>query len=139
MRTLEIYWKMIQKTHGDRLLMGFILFYLADCLVLWLSDPAVPNYGDALWLGFNIFTSIGLGDYTVTTLTARIAAVLLGIYGAIMEAYIPGLAASAYFARITEKKNAVIRKHAKEIANLENMNSNERKALAEQIHGENQQ
>lgn len=137
MNTLKIYWKMIQKTHGDKLLMGFVVFYLLDCLVLWLCDPSITSYGDACWLGFNIFTSIGLGDYTVTTLSARIAAVVLGIYGAVMEAYIPGLAASAYFDQMQKKKNSVLSSHAEELAGLETMSKAERRALSNTIHDEN--
>lgn len=119
------------------MLAGFAVFYFLDCLVLWLCDPHVPSYGDALWLGFNIFTSIGLGDYTVTTLAARIAAVLLGVYGAVIAAYLPGLCASAYFDQISRKQKAAFQNHQQELSNVAKMSHEEKAKLAQTISKEN--
>ena len=91
MESLKLFWLIMKRTHGDRLMIGFIIFYTIDCLCLWIFDPGLDNIGDAFWLGFNIATSIGLGDYTVTAPPARICAILLGIYGVIIVAFIPGL------------------------------------------------
>lgn len=136
MNILAQYWKMIRKTSGDKIIAGFLVFFFADCLlILWL-DPSIHTYGDALWLGFNVLTSIGLGDYTVTTAPARIAVMLLGIYGAIIAAYIPGLIASWYFEKMQQRKQQIVENHKEEISRLDSMKKEERKSLSDTIRQE---
>ncbi|MEY8380505.1 potassium channel family protein [Ileibacterium valens] len=117
-------------------MIGFIIFYIIDCLCLWIFDPGLDNIGDAFWLGFNIATSIGLGDYTVTTPAARICAILLGIYGVIIVAFIPGLIASYYSEKTRMNLNQSIKQHYEELDDLTNMNSAQKKQLSETLRKE---
>nr|WP_288340327.1 potassium channel family protein [uncultured Allobaculum sp.] len=137
MNTVRNYHRMMKKTGGDKLLYSFLIFYFVDCaLILW-NDPSISSYGDALWMGFSVATTIGLGDYTVTTPLARILTILLGIYGAVVAAYIPGLIASSYFEKLTRKRKAVMQKHGEALQNLSQMSPALRKELSAQIRKEN--
>lgn len=136
MESLKLFWLIMKRTHGDRLMIGFIIFYIIDCLCLWIFDPGLDNIGDAFWLGFNIATSIGLGDYTVTAPAARICAILLGIYGVIIVAFIPGLIASYYSEKTRMNLNQSIKQHYEEIDDLTNMNSAQKKQLSETLRKE---
>lgn len=130
MKKIQLYWQMIRKTNGDKLLAGFFVFYLIDCFFLMLFDQSVTNYFDALWLGFSIATTIGLGDYTVTTLAARVCAVLLGVYGSIIEAYIPGLIASYYLQKMSRRRDQLLADHQEELALLDSMTVQQKKDLS---------
>lgn len=136
MRIFEQYAQMIKKTSGDKLLLGFLIFYLLDCLFIWMTDPALTSYGDALWMGFSIATTIGLGDYTVTTAAARIGAILLGIYGSVIEAYIPGLIASYYLSTLKNRRDALVMAHADELSRLDTMSGEQKRALSQTIRQE---
>jgi hypothetical protein len=124
---------MVKQTGGDKLFLGFLIFYLIDCIFLLLFDESIETYQDALWLGFNIATSVGLGDYTVTTVPARMAAVLLGIYGAVIVAYIPGLAASLYIQKLNETHDKMLKMYQEELSKASTLSSEQKKKIAAQI------
>lgn len=136
MESLKLFWLIMKRTHGDRLFYGFIIFYVLDCIGLWLFDPGLANPGDAFWLGFNIATSIGLGDFTVTAPLARICAVLLGIYGVVIVAFIPGLIASYYSEKTRLNTDQSIEQHYDELLNLDHMSSEQKKNLSSAIKNE---
>lgn len=137
MKTIKEYWLMIKKTHGDKLLLGFVIFYFVDCWIIMQWDSSLDNYGDALWMGFSVATTIGLGDYTVTTPLARFFTILLGVYGCVMEAYIPGLIASYYLQNLSKRRDAIVRKHLKDLRNLNGMSQQEKRNLSLSIRKEN--
>lgn len=133
MESLKLFWLIMKRTSTDRLLFGFFIFYLADSVVLWMTDPALENLGDALWLGFNIATSIGLGDYTVTTPLARIAAALLGLYGVVIVAFIPGMIASYYMEKTRISANETIEQNYEDLEKIGEMNTEQLKSLSAKI------
>lgn len=137
MSVIRSYWQMMKKTSGDRLFFSFLVFYFADCFLIYLSDPSLKSYGDALWMGFSVATTIGLGDYTVTSGLARFFTILLGIYGSIMEAYIPGLIASRYLSSLSEKKEAIVARHHDELLHLHELSDKQKADLAAAIRKEN--
>lgn len=133
MNTIELLLSILRKTNGDRLLVGFFVFYLIDCFVMMVADPSIPNFQDALWLGFNIATSIGLGDYTVTTAIARMAAVLLGIYGVVIVTYIPGMIASYYMEKIRSVASQSVENNYSRLKDLKSLSSSEKQKLSAKI------
>ncbi len=135
--TWRFFWLIMKRTHGDRLLYSFAAFYLIASVLFVFLDPNITDFGDALWLGFNIATSIGLGDFTVTTLSARIVAVLLGLYGAVIVAYIPGLIVSYYTEKTSVTRDETIEQHYDQIMDLHTMSAEEKRKLSEQIQKEN--
>lgn len=136
MDTIRQYWQMIKKTNGDKLFLSFLVFYFIDCLIIMLLDPAIDNYLDALWMGFSVATTIGLGDYTVTNGLARFFTILLGIYGSIIEAYIPGLIASYYLQKLQARRDAILKKHSSELKSLDSMSQEEKRDLTARIRQE---
>ncbi len=133
MNILRDYWTMIRKTSGDKLFLSFLIFYLIDCYLIYRFDPSLSSYGDALWMGFSVATTIGLGDFTVTTTAARVCTILLGIYGSIMEAYIPGLIASWYLQKLSDKRDQMIARHADQLSRLDTMSTQQKKSLSASI------
>lgn len=138
MDTWKLFWLIVKRTHGDMILYGFVAFYLAASAGLWLLDPDIHSFWDGLWLGFNIATSIGLGDFTVKTWGARLVAVSLGIYGAVIAAIIPGLIVSYYMEKVSMKANESIEQHYDDLMNLHNLNQQEKSELASRIQKEHQ-
>lgn len=135
MEVIKSYWAMVKKTNGDKLFYSFLTFYFIDCFIILLLDPRPFNgqYGNALWFGFSIATSIGFGDYTVTSNLARIFTAILGIYGAIMVAYIPGLVASYYLQNMAQRRDDILKQHAKDLGNLDHLSHEEKQNLTKAI------
>lgn len=115
MRAFHSYLTMIRKTRTDRLFLSFLVFFCVDCMFIYLCDPGVATFGDALWIGFNVATTIGLGDMTLTGPIARILASLIGLYGIVIAAVIPGLIASHYLDATRRERDESLRAHARQL------------------------
>ena len=107
------------------------LSYILFCFLIQITDPAVESFGDALWFGLNVITTIGLGDYTVTTPLARILVVLLGLGGVLMFAFIPGVMTSYYLERVENKKDETLNQFYDQLVRAPELTDREKKAIAE--------
>ncbi len=135
MDTLRKYWEMIQITGGDKLFGSFCLFFVIDCVLIYWAEPEAfsHHFGNALWFGFAIATSIGFGDYTVSTALARFLTSALGIYGAIMVAYIPGLVGSYYLQNMSLRRSHLLEKYKEPLSRVKTMSQEERHQLVQAI------
>ena len=90
--------QIIKKTYTIEILYGLVTLIIATATMLtFIEDEGTfPNFGDALWYCFAVVTTIGFGDYTVTTVVGRILSVILGIYGIIVVALITSIIVNFY-------------------------------------------
>ena len=86
----------IKKTYAIEILYGLILLMVTISIVLTVTDAGFNNYGDALWYCFAVVTTIGFGDFTVTSFIGRVLTVVLGIYGIIVVALITSIIVNFY-------------------------------------------
>lgn len=121
---------MVRRSGMRRFLTGFAVFYILFCFLIQLADPAVESFGDALWFGLNVITTIGLGDYTVTTPLARILVVLLGLYGILMFAFIPGVITSYYLEQVEARKDESLEQFYDQLVRAPELSDQEKKAIA---------
>lgn len=103
MKKLKRLWKILKITNVDKMLIGFLLFILGISFVFLAAEPEVKTYGDALWYAFSVITTIGFGDYYAVTAVGRICTVVLGLYGILIVALIPGVVVSYYLEFIQNK------------------------------------
>jgi len=82
----------ILRTSGmNKVLSGFLVFFLISAIIIWLVDPNVESFFDAVWFSFAVVTTIGFGDIVVTSPAARIVAIILALYGILVIAIITGV------------------------------------------------
>ncbi len=96
-RSLQLFWLILERLHLKKFLFVFLLWYVIACILLWILDPGITTLADGFWFGFILVTTIGFGDFTVTTLPARIVAGILGLYGEILDPGITTLADGFWF------------------------------------------
>lgn len=130
MKEFQVIRTMIRKTGMSRFLTGFVIFYVLFCFLIQLANPAVESFGDALWFGLNVITTIGLGDYTVTTPLARILVVLLGLGGILMFAFIPGVMTSYYLQRVQTQKDDSLNQFYSKLIRAPELTPEEKKEIA---------
>ena len=80
MKKLKILWGILRHTHADRILLGFVLFLLADAAIIQIVEPDINRYGDALWYCYAVISTAGFGDIVAVTLIGKTCSVLLTIY-----------------------------------------------------------
>ena len=82
----------ILKTSGmTNVLYSFLIFFFFSALIIWLVDPNVESFFDAIWFCVAVVTTIGFGDIVVTSFVARIVTIILAIYGILVIAVITGV------------------------------------------------
>ena len=96
MKKLRILRMVLHKTRADRLVLSFVLFLLAIAAVVWVAEPSIPTYGDALWFCYAVLSTSGFGDFTAVTFVGRICAVLVTIYSLFVVGIVTGVVVS-YF------------------------------------------
>ena len=92
----ESYGEILKRTRADHILLGFILFLLADAAVIRLVEPDIHRYGDALWYCYAVISAAGFGDIVTVTLIGKICSVLLTIYTIFVVAIVTGVVVNFY-------------------------------------------
>lgn len=133
MKSLELFWIIMKRTYADKFLAGFLIYFLISCILILFLDPNIKTFGDALWFGFNVTTSIGLGDYTVTSAGARIVTALLGLYAALILSFVPGIMTTYYMERVKLDRNESITKFLYQLEHLDQLSNDELKQLSSQV------
>ncbi len=82
----------ILKTSGmTKVLYSFLIFFFFSAIIIWLVDPNVESFFDAIWFCVAVVTTIGFGDIVVTSAIARIVTIILALYGILVIAVITGV------------------------------------------------
>ena len=88
--------KIMRKTYAFEIFYGFIVLILSCSYYFTLMESGINSYGDALWYSFAVVTTIGFGDFTVTSTISRILSVILGFYGVIVVAVLTSIIVNFY-------------------------------------------
>ena len=134
MRKLKILGRIMKETGADRILSGFVVFYVGCAVIIWLREPGIKSLGDALWYCYAVITTIGFGDIIVTTHMARIISVVLSIYAVLVIAIVTGVIVN-YFTQIVQlrQKDTLVSVLDK-LEHLPEMSERELEELSKQIH-----
>ena len=73
---------------------AFAVLFFSAVFAVHAIEPGVVSLGDAVWLCFQVVTTIGLGDFTSTTMVGRLAIMLLSAYSVFFLAIVTGAVVS---------------------------------------------
>ena len=133
MKKIRIIRDILKQTKADKIVASFLLFVLAAALIIWLAEPTIHSYGNALWYCYvNLFT-IGFGDIVPQTIIGRIVSVILTIYATLVIAVVTGVVVAFYNEVIAEGYNTKLKNLKEKADNLENLSKEELKELSEMI------
>ena len=105
MYKLRILWKVIRHLNFDKVIFGFLVFYVISSGIIMMVEPGINRMGDALWYTFVACTSIGFGDMVATTFIGRALTVIVTVLEILLVAMFSGVVVSYYLeiVRATEK------------------------------------
>ena len=72
----------------------FLVLFFAAAFAVHMTEPGVVSFGAAVWLCFQVVTTIGLGDFTSTTVAGRLAIIVLSAYSVFFLAIMTGAVVS---------------------------------------------
>ena len=106
--------KIMKKTYAFEVLYGLAVLIIASSFFFSIMEEGIPSFGDGLWYSFAIVTTIGLGDYTVTSLVSRLLSVVLGLYGLVVVAVITSIIVNFYIDSKDKKDDKTIEEDKKD-------------------------
>ncbi len=139
MKNIELFSLIFRQTHMARFLWGFVFFYLISCTLIWILDPSIDTFWNALWFGFMIVTTIGFGDFTVTFWASRIIAALLGTYGILLSGFICGVGATYLFEKVRMGREETVSEMVWQLEHLDSLSDEQIKSLKNRIASSNRQ
>ncbi|MCR5302554.1 MAG: potassium channel family protein [Lachnospiraceae bacterium] len=134
MKRLKLLKGVLKRTHADRLIAGFILFFLLDAFLIMLIEPGITNYRDAVWYCYAVFSTAGFGDFTAVTILGRALSILLTVYTILIVAIVTGVVVAFYNDVVAMKYKASKAEILDKLENLDKLSKDELKELSERIN-----
>ena len=133
MKKLRILWRILRHTHADRILLGFILFLLADAAVIQIVEPNINRYGDALWYCYAVISTAGFGDIVAVTLIGKISSVLLTIYTLFVVAIVTGVVVNFYTQLVEMQRKETLAAFMDKLERLPELSKDELENISKNI------
>lgn len=133
MKKSKVLWHILRMTNTDKILISFVSFLFLCALGIWLVEPGVTSYVDALWYCFVSVTTIGFGDILVTTFAGKAITVVLTIYGIIVIALIPGVVVAFYNESIAMKRNDTLLQFLDKLEHLPELSHEELTEISKKV------
>ncbi len=94
----------MKNTMADEILFSYIIFVIIDAAAIWLLEPSITSFGDAIWYCYAVVSTAGFGDMVATTFVTRLLSVILTVYSTLVLAIITGVVVN-YYTQLLELKN----------------------------------
>lgn len=133
MKKGRVFWSILKRTNTDKIAAGFGVYFLISAFFIMLVEPGIHRFGESVWYCFSVVTTIGFGDFTAVTVLGRTASIVLGIYGVIVLALIPGVVASYYMEVVKIRARESAEEFLYKLEHLEEMSREELRELSEQV------
>lgn len=108
------------------------LFVVASSIVS-VSEPAIGGFANSAWLMFQVVTTIGLGDFTCTSLVGRGAAIVLSVYSVFFLALVTGAVVSYCQERMAARRDESVAHFIDQLEHLPELSRDELAELSEKV------
>lgn len=133
MKKLKILWGILRHTHADRILLGFVLFLLADAAIIQIVEPDINRYGDALWYCYAVISTAGFGDIVAMTLIGKTCSVLLTIYTLFVVAIVTGVVVNFYTQLVELQRKETLAAFMDKLERLPELSKDELETISRNI------
>lgn len=103
MKQLQVLRRVLKNTGASKIWTGFLVLFFGCAAVIWLREPDIHTYREALWYCYAVVTTIGFGDVVAHYPISRALSVVLSISAAVVIALITGVIVN-YYNQITAMK-----------------------------------
>lgn len=133
MKKYKILRKVLKITMADKIISSFVLFNFIAAFVIFIVEPKINNYGDALWYCYTVFSTIGFGSMEAATIIGKLVSVVLTVYTMLVAAIVTGVVVSFYSHYVQAKYDTSVYSMLDKLENLENLSKEELRAISEKI------
>ena len=112
---------------------AFAGLYVVASFIVSVSEPGIGGFANSAWLMFQVVTTIGLGDFTCTTLVGRGAAIVLSVYSVFFLALITGAVVSYCQERMAARRDESVAHFIDQLEHLPELSRDELAELSEKV------
>ena len=71
-KRFKILYNILRYTKADRIFLSYLVFVFLDAALIWVLEPTIATYSNALWYCYAVISTAGFGDVTVTAFMPKI-------------------------------------------------------------------
>lgn len=120
-------------TKANKILVSYLVFVFVDAALIWISEPTIHTYSDALWYCYAVISTAGFGDIVVTAFMPKILSVALTAYSLLVIAIVTGVVVNFYTQMIEIKNQETLTAFLDKLERLPDLSEEERKDLSERV------
>ena len=133
MKNGRILVNILKNTGADRFLVSYLIFVFADAALIWIFEPSITTYYDALWYCYAVISTAVFGDVVVTAFIPRVLSVLLTVYSIIIIAIVTGVVVNFHTQKINMRNKETVSAFLDRIEKLPELSEEELEELAEGV------
>ena len=111
----------------------FAVLYVAAIVIVASVEPALNGIADSAWLMFQVVTTIGLGDFTCTTLVGRLVTIALSLYSVFFLALVTGAVVSYCSETMNARRDQSVAQFLDQLEHLPELSTDELEELSEKV------
>lgn len=123
----------MRETGADKFGIAFLVLFFACAGIIWLIDPGIQSFGEALWYCFSVVTTIGFGDVIAEHLVSRVLSVVLSVAAVLVIALITGVIVNYYTHVIDLRNKETLTAFMDELERLPELSHDELVEISERV------
>ena len=112
---------------------AFLVLFLIASAIVAIVEPGIDGFGNAVWLMFQVVSTIGLGDYTCTSMIGRVVVIVLSVYSVFFLALVTGAVVSYCSERMRMRRDESVAHFIDQLEHLPELSTEELAELSEKV------
>ncbi len=133
LKRLRLLRMVLKNTKADKILFCYLIFVFADAALIWILEPSITTYGEALWYCYAVISTAGFGDVVTTALLPRILSVVLTVYSVLVIAVVTGVVVNFYTQVVNLKNSETFTSVMDKLENLPELSKEELADLSARV------
>lgn len=133
MKKIKLLWVILKRTRADKILLGFVAFLFVMAVILWIAEPGIDRYGDALWYCYAVFSTAGFGDIVAVTFIGKICSVLITVYAIYAIAIITGVVVNFYTQMVEMQRKETLTMFMDKLERLPELSKEELEVISKNV------
>ena len=133
MKKIKLLWVILKRTRADKILLGFVAFLFVMAAILWIAEPGIDRYRDALWYCYAVFSTAGFGDIVAVTFIGKICSVLITVYAIYAIAIITGVVVNFYTQMVEMQRKETLTMFMDKLERLPQLSKEELEVISKNV------
>lgn len=133
MKKLRVLQIILKRTKATQIISGFVLFLFITAVIIYLAEPGIDTYREALWYCYTIISTTGFGDIVAVTFIGRLCSVLISIYSIFVIAIVTGVVVNFYSQMVQMQHKETLTMFMDKLENLPELSKEDLASISQKI------